>query len=174
MRRFLSAAVIAVFFSGCSTAYSSKPVGEAPAPIKSEEWEGTWINKEGAISIKVLDSEKGVLNVALVERMELVRYQVNLLSSGQWMFWNVPAEDRDDRFLWGRISKDGNQIIIWSPSVSRIAAHVKDGSLPGSVDDGGNVTIGNLAAEHYKVIKSTDQDVLFDWENPTVFLRLAN
>ena len=165
--------VIACLLAGCSAVYSTQPVGVAPASIKPQEWDGTWIHKDGSLTLKVLDSEEGVVQVAWIENMKLASHKAYLLESGEWMFGNVKEDENQSQFLWGRIKKRNNQIIIWTPSVSKIAALVKDGSLPGTVDDGGDVMLGNLTANHLTLITSEDKDVLFEWEDPLVVIRIA-
>lgn len=158
---------------GCSTVYSTKPVGVAPASIQADDWQGTWVHKDGAITIEVVDAEKGLLQAALIEDMKLKSFSVHIQTSGDWMFGSTKQAPDDKRFVWGRVKREENQLIIWSPSVSKFKTMVQDGVLPGVVQDGGNVTLGELTTNHINLIASEANGVVFDWDEPVVFTRLS-
>jgi hypothetical protein len=50
---------------------------------------------------------------------------------------------------------------------------VQNGVLPGTVDENGDITLGELSADHIKVITSETRGVLFNWDDPIVFIRLT-
>lgn len=175
MFKGMLAAVSVLSLAGCSTVYSTKPIGENVVSIvEPAEWEGTWINSsmDVPVIIKVTDAQKGILKAMWIEDMKLESHEVQLLGSGEWMFGNI-KDDKDGRFLWGRIKQEASQIILWFPDVAKISALVKAGSLPGTVDEGGDVTLGDLKAEHLSLIMSDDKGILFDWTDPLVLIRLS-
>ena len=53
--------VCAFFIAGCSLVYSTGPMGEVPLSVKAEEWEGTWMHKDGSVFIHVVDATNGLL-----------------------------------------------------------------------------------------------------------------
>ena len=111
--------------SGCSAAYSVKPMGEQPQVLVPEEWEGTWIHKEGTVTVAVTDHAKGVIEVGWVEkrqgRLAFEAYQVELLRSGEWVFGNVHDQNKTGHYFWGRVSKDDGQLTLWVPVRTRRA-----------------------------------------------------
>ena len=166
--------------TGCSAVYSVNPVGEKPLAIEADEWNGTWRGGGDAVSIKVTDGEKGILQMAWIENMEFNLFQARLLESNTWVFVNFKEKVDDDGYLWARINKSGNSITMWDPDVDKIRALVTDGTLPGTVkgsDEGvagnGNVVLGELTAEHLKILTSDDKGILLDWENPIFLQRLS-
>ena len=167
-------AVAVLSLAGCNTVYSTQPVGETVVAVAPEEWEGTWINSsmDTPVSIKVMDAQKGTLKAAWIHDMEMETWDVHLRESGQWMFGSMKGSKQDNRLVWGRIKKDGNEVIIWTPDTAKISDLVKAGSLPGTVDEGGDVTLGELKAEHMRLIMSEDKVVL-DWANPIVLIKLS-
>ena len=100
-------------------------------------------------------------------------FEAHLLESGEWMFVNLKDDEKENRFIWGRIKKDASQIIVWPPDASKISEMVKAGSLPGTVGEDGDVTLGDLKAEHLSLIKSDDKGILFDWTEPIILIRLS-
>jgi hypothetical protein len=166
-------AAAVIMMAGCSAVYSTKPVGENPVTIKAEEWDGTWINKNGAITLEVMDAEKGIIHVAWVEKMKLESYQVHLLDSGSWMFASFRESGESQKYLWAKILKDEDQLNLWAPSVDKIRVLVQKGVLPGSVEESGDVVLGELKAEHLRLLTSEEKGILFEWEKPLVLTRLT-
>ena len=157
-------------------------MGEKAAVLDPEEWNGTWTGSEmssGSISrIKVIDEKNGILQVAVIEddkdKLELSVMKIHVRESGGWQFYTLDEEDEDDSKLynWGRIEKDDKQIIVWQPDVSKFDDLVEQKILPGDIDEKGNVILGKLTTEHYKLITSGEKGVLLDWEEPFAYFRL--
>ena len=150
-------------------------MGEEPLLLKHDEWEGTWMNAEGSGVIKVLDVEGGHLRLAWVEdsgkELRFEKIDAHLRSSGEFIFANVRDED-SGLYTWVKVAKDGGQIVVWDPDVEKFRALVKDGKLPGKIDDK-NVVLDELDPEHVQMITSSAEGVLFDWENPAVLIRVV-
>lgn len=188
------------FLSGCHAVYSTHPVGEAPVSVSPDDWEGTWVHKDGAVTVVVLDQEKGVLEIGWVEkkqeRLKLERYKVLLRKSGEWLFGSVQDPDKPKLYVWGRIKNEDGQIVLWAPDVQKARALVEKGVLPGRVEKMNDVSftdpdpdavgprpilskesdviLTRLGATELKVIMSGEKGALFDWERPLVFRRLTN
>ena len=169
----------AVIIAGCNVVYSTKPMGEKAVSISTEEWKGTWIHSDGALTVTVIDSVRGILKVAWVEtegkELMFELSEAYLGESGAWLFVSVPDNDNPDKtqFLWGRVKKDDNQVIIWWPDVSEFKVLVENGALPGIAESDGNVVLGDLTSEHLKLITSSAKGALLDWEKPFVLIRLS-
>ena len=169
----------AVIIAGCNIVYSTKPMGEKAVSISAEEWEGTWMHSDGALTVRVIDSVQGILEVGWVEtegkELTFELSKVYLRKFGGWLFVSGPDSDNPDKsqFLWGRVKKDDNQVIIWGPDVSEFEALVKNGVLPGIAESDGNVVLGDLTSEHLKLITSNAKGALLDWEEPIVLIRLS-
>lgn len=172
----LLVAVLVATMSGCSAVYSIDPVGEKPYPVKEEDWKGVWISNGAAVTFKVIDAEKGLVKVAWVEwkdhEAKLESYEIQLRESEKWIFANV----RDDangkpRFFWGPIKQEENQILAWRPDVAKFKALGKNGKLPSREDDN-DIFLDHLTPEQLKVITSQSEGVLFEWNDPLVFIRI--
>lgn len=173
----LLVAVLVATMSGCSAVYSIDPIGEKPHPVKQDDWKGVWISNEGAVSFKVIDAEKGLIKVAWVEwkghEAKLESYEIQLRESEKWVFANV----RDDAngklwYLWGPIKHQGDQILAWRPDVGKFKALGKNGKLP-SREDGNDIFLEHLTPEQLEVITSQSEGVLYEWNDPLVFIRIV-
>ena len=162
---------------GCSGVYSTRPVGEKPHLLTPTDWEGTWIHSEGAVTMRVIDAGKGVLEVAWLEKkldgLALESYKVYLRESGDWLFGNLENPDRPQHYLWGRVKREEGQLILWIPDLSKFTDLVKKGVLPGKVEESGDVVLDNVTAAHLKLIKSDTHGSMFQWENPITGIRLS-
>lgn len=162
---------------GCSAVSSVGPVGERPKELTPDEWDGTWILKNQSITVKVLEPQRGTLQVAWVEekegRLELESFQVEIKESDDWMLGNVREEEGSSRYYWALMRKDGGQIIVWYPDPSQFAKLVEAGTLRGKVEKGGSVIIEKLAREDLKLVLSGDKGVCFDWKRPMVLFRVG-
>ena len=170
------AALLVLAFTGCSPVYVPTPLGEEPACLKAEEWDGTWQSTEGSVVMKVTDSEKGLLRITEdTGNLEFESLDVLLRTSGDWMFGSVKDEESKDvvRYLWARVKRDEGQVILWLPDTEKFKGLVSNGTLPGKVE-GDEVHLGELSAAHLAILTSSSQGVLLNWENPLVLIRMAD
>jgi hypothetical protein len=120
--------------------------------------------------------EAGLLEIAWVEEgdtgFKLESYQAHLMKCGEWMFCSLKSQD-SELYLWGRLKRNDNQLVIWFPDTARIRALVEAGSLPGKVDEDKNVTLGMLTASQLGLITSDDDVPLMEWEEPLVLVRMG-
>jgi hypothetical protein len=166
---------LALCAASCSAVHSERPVGDEVLAAAPEEWNGTWLHKDGAIQVKVVDGPNGVMRVAWPEdkggEFKLESYTLQLRKSGAWTFVNLREEGEGERYLWGRFRKDGAQVIVWTPDAEKFKALVRSGALPGKVSKDGDVVLRPLLARHTKLLTSEQRGVLFDWTQPLVFFR---
>ena len=171
-----SALLMGALIFGCAAVSSVEPVGERAKETSQKEWGGTWIHGSHAITIKVLNEQKGLLQVAWVEEKEgglkLESYQVAMRESGQWIFGNVKEKEDAASHYWALIKKDTGQIIVWNPDPARFRKLVQTGDLRGKVEKC-DVILEKLTADDLKGVLSGDKGMCFDWQNPVVFFSLG-
>ncbi|MGV8073023.1 MAG: hypothetical protein AB2L11_00465 [Syntrophobacteraceae bacterium] len=176
--KFFLIILSALVMSGCSAVYSPLPVGESPYAIKSEDWDGTWINKDTYFSVKVVDGQKGVLRAAWMEwkddEARLESHEVQLLQTGKWVFANVKVSEGDEKvlFVWAPFKRDGNAVVCWTPDVEKFKALGKAGKLP-CREENDDIFLNDLTPEHLKIITSETECQLYDWRDPLVFIRMT-
>jgi hypothetical protein len=164
---------VAIAVTGCNAVFSPHPMGEKPVPLVREEWEGTWIQDDGFLVIKVLDSEKGLLRLAWIEADGELKYEtrdIQMRATGEFLFANLKEKEF---YTWAKAKKEKDRIIAWVPDLEKLRALVKEGKLPGKIDNNSDIYLDDLAPEHVQMITSESEGVLFDWENPGVAIRTA-
>ncbi|PKN24583.1 MAG: hypothetical protein CVU64_21800 [Deltaproteobacteria bacterium HGW-Deltaproteobacteria-21] len=173
----LTLVLAALAVSGCAAVSSIEPVGERPKELIVDQWDGTWIHRNEAVTIKVLDMQKGLLRVAWVEEQngifKLESRDVELRESGEWIFGNVVEKQEPASYYWGLVQKDEGQIAVWLPDPAQFAKLVQTGSLPGKVEKENKVILEKLAPEQLKELLSGDKGSLLDWKRPVVFFRVG-
>jgi hypothetical protein len=158
---------------------SQEPVGEAPASINPQEWEGTWVSvekKTNTLVMQVVDAPRGILLMKMGRWNEEKKKEefskdseIYLRQSGDWLFANWKGA-RDITYTWGRIGNwaldDGGRVIIfWLPDENEISGLIKEGKLPGClVGEKGKekLVLGPLLPKHYQVIRDNEQKIFFN------------
>jgi len=168
--------LLSVLILGCATVSSVEPVGEAPKEISQNEWGGTWIHKDHSITIKVLNEQKGLLQIGWVEEKEgelkLESYEVAIRESGGWIFGNVKGKEEAASHYWALMKKEAGQMIAWTPDPAQFRKLVQTGDLRGKVERY-DVILEKLTPDDLKGILSGNKGVCFEWQNPVVFFRIG-
>ncbi len=167
----------AAFLSGCSTVTSIEPLGERPKQVLAAEWAGTWLHQDHPVVIRVADPQEGRIEVAWVEEKQgafrLESYLIALRESGDWVFGNVSEADKTGHNYWGVLRKEDRQITIWTPDPERCAALIKSGTISGTVNKDGDVTLDRLTPAQTLGVVSGEQGGCLSWSEPLVFFRLG-
>jgi len=161
---------------GCHVVYSTSPVGDRPVKLVSDDWEGTWTHKDGAVTVAVTDAEKGALEIGWVEkkqdRLVFEHYQVLVRQSGEWQFGNVRDPEEPRRYVWGRLRHDNDQLVLWVPSFEVFKSLVKRRIVKGRVSENGeDVILDSLDPSVLQRLTRGDDGVVLDWGRPLVFTR---
>ena len=167
----------------CGEVYVSQPVGDEPLAL-NDSWSGTWISDGDILHTNVVDAESGLLQAAWIELNEdgfkLEQYPVEARRSGEHMFINVLIEEEDGQgYIWALVRKESDdEILLWSPDTRKFAALVRDGAIPGRMQEPGNpdndsVVLEKLEGEYLE--RTVDPaSGLLDWQNPMALERLLN
>jgi hypothetical protein len=180
IRRTVAVAALLPALAACDVVLSTHPVGLEPVAVEAEEWEGTWVADDGAFTLRVPEGAAGRVELGWIEeegdRFVLKTSRVHLRSAGEWMFGSLENDEdpQNVRYLWGRLEKDEGKILFWLPGVEKFRQLVEEGLLPGEIVEGGDVVLGQLGAEHLKLITSGEKGVLFEWEAPMILRRLED
>lgn len=175
----LLTSLLVLTLAGCSAVYVTQPIGEQPCKIKAKDWEGTWIHKDGSVTVKVMDGENGQLRIAWIEPKDngltFEAHDVELREAGSQMFANIKddANTNEPRYLWARIKGDGNQVIVWLPDATKFRALVEEQKLPGRIERENDVVLDTLELKHLRIIAGEQEGMLFVWEEPIVLFRFT-
>jgi hypothetical protein len=162
---------------GCNSIISKHPLGEKPARIVAKDWEGNWESSDGAVTVKVVDADKGLLKAFWIEDEKqgspvMKTADVELRESGGWLFASTREEGKNRGYLWGRIKNEDRQIIVWLPDENMFKQMVKESVFPGMLD-GDGVLLEELTPRHLKLITTSEKGVLFEWDKPAVFVKMG-
>jgi hypothetical protein len=174
-RLFLSGLAL-LLTCGCSAVTARYPVGERPTKIVADNWQGKWICRDGEVTIKVDDAERGFLTVSFTERNEPrpTILHVELLESNGWLFANTRdwSDDPKAVYVWGRVRNEEGQITIWAPNPKEFKRLVTSGAIPGQFSSGNDVVLDQLKPIHLRQITSVQKGSLFDWHDPFALVRV--
>jgi hypothetical protein len=164
----------APLFFGCVS--TDAPIGETPVSVHEEDWEGIWVSPDETYIIEVLDEAEGRFLVSELKEgtpPKLDPMEMHLSKVGNWYFGNW-TEDSDE-FIWFRVHRDGDHIIVWLPDPEGFEALVDEGVLPGEVrtrGSDGEVFIGPLTDDHLEIITGEAAKDLFVWNEPFPLYRV--
>jgi hypothetical protein len=178
--RLTACTVLVVILAGCDIVASTEPVGGEPLRVEESEWKGTWLQSDGPLTVRVVDPEQGRLEVGWIEERDgslvLETVDAQLRKTEDWIIASFTGVDDDlvegdDRYLWGRLVRDGDEVFLWWPRPAEFRRLVETGLLPGEIEDG-DVVLAGLEAGHLAIIVSEDHGMLFEWDEPMAFHRL--
>ena len=170
---------------------TQEPVGETPASINPQEWEGAWIEDDGYADtnriLQIFNPPQGIFLMKRKKWNEKKKQEeysethwLYLRQSGDWLFasWR---EVGTSTFFWGRIENRamedrGRVLLLWLPNPDKIHALVKEGLLPGRwVGEKGKkqLILGPLLPKHYQVMRDNEREIFFKRNKPMILVRLA-
>jgi hypothetical protein len=184
--KYILATLITFVLLGCEGVFISRPMGEKVVLLKARDWDGSWLREDGFLKTKVLDGEKGKLIAAWIENagegFKLVCDTIYIRKTGERMFWNKKEKywsiggdggSQTDNYLWGKIKRNGRQVILWKADIETFKGLVNEGKLPGRVDKDGSVFLDDLSQVHLKIFLSEKERALYDWNEPFVLNRIS-
>lgn len=179
-----------LLISGCSVVVSKQPIGLKDHKIEVEAWAGQWMSEGTASSLRVLNADNGLVQLAWVEwkkdKPVLETMTCRILEGRKWLYANVleitGEEGVDGYYYWARIKKDKNQIVIWPPLPAAFQAAAEESKIKAILEDRKKSADGKTRAETIKLTDAPANIVdlvegagatYFDWENPIVLIRLS-
>ena len=172
---FLASVVFGLFLSGCAVVQSDKAIGEKAVTVNADDWDGVWTFNGGALNAVVVDKDKGLLEIALVERkdgkFEMNTYRVGIMKQDDAIIANLEDPNEKGKFSFGRISINPDEIIVWIPNFARFKELLEKNKLPGIMVDEHKILLEKLGAEHMKIIADVYDGSIFSLDNPIVLKR---
>jgi len=164
------------FLASCESVLTTAPIGDTVVQLSPEQWQGTWLHHEAVVITTVLDKDNGLLQASWIEQredgidMEVAKGTVR--ATGDKTFFVARDENQEELFLWARVKKGDNYLVMWSPNVEQFKIQIKNGNLPGKVTED-SVVLGELKHEAIEMIDDPSANLL-DWKNPHVFVRIGH
>ena len=177
LTHFLFITLLVSVLQGCANVLIDEPIGLEPSAIVASEWDGSWFNPGGTLTVKVVDGDRGLIDIAFIEAkddgLKMESHRLVLKQAGDWTFASMKADEAEDSgWLWGRIKKDDQQIIFWLPKVDEFKKLLTDGNLPGRMRDD-DVVLAELGPAQLALITSDKAAGLYHWDEPMVLMKLG-
>ncbi|MGA2526525.1 MAG: hypothetical protein ABSF79_07910 [Smithellaceae bacterium] len=182
-KRLLLILILAVLM-GCPVV-SKNIVGLQDFKLDAQKIDGTWINDEGAILVKAIDPEKGIIKIVFLEDKEKVEtLMLKIMKGNSWLYFNIlPEKDSKDDYIWGRFQIKDNKLIFWHPSNEVFTKAIKERKIKGTIEkkkqengklsfDTSTVSLTDSAKNIINLVESSDKS-FFLWDEPVVFIKLA-
>ncbi len=175
--------------SGCSTVVSKYPIGTENYNASPDSWNGTWLSDDEFIRIKVIDPSNGILKVAWIEEKEndlkLESFTCQIKKGEKGLYLNVrdmPNEDFEGFYLWGKVKKENQKILFWLPSIRGFNKAYEAKKLKAIIEKTKPDKSGNQNVERIKLLEDSNSilDIIennsgeyFDLENPIILIKIV-
>ena len=183
--KILSLMFIVIMLTGCPVV-SKNIVGLEEYKLDAQKIDGTWINQDGAMLIKTLKPDKGIIKIIFLEdKDDIETLKLKIMKGKSWLYFNIlPEEDeKEPEYLWGRIEIKEGRIIFWNAANEPFAQAVKKHKIKGKIDNKKHIN-GKLSFETSTVILTDSAKNIinlveaaeknyFVWDDPTVIIKLT-
>lgn len=177
--------VVLAVLMGCPVA-SKNIVGLQEFKLDAQKIDGTWINDEGAILIKTIEPDKGIIKITFLEDKEKIEtVKIKIMKGNLWLYFNkLPeAESKDIDYIWGRVQLSDNKIIFWHTASDVFTKAIEERKIKGLIkkekhEDGkfsfttSTVILTDSAKNIINLVETSDK-CFFSWDEPVVFIKLT-
>ena len=183
-KRLLLILILAALM-GCP-AVSKNIIGLQEFKIDAQKVDGTWISDEGAILIKTIDAEKGIIKITFLEdREKLESVKIKIMKGKSWLYFNIlpEKESKDNDYMWGRFQLGENRIIFWHTASQAFTKAIEQRKIDGVIkkekqEDAKlsfttSATILTDSAENIINLVETSDKCFFSWDQPVFFIKLT-
>jgi len=170
---------------GCPVV-SKNIVGLQEFKIDAQKIDGTWISDEGAILIKTIDAEKGIIKITFLEdREKLESVKIKIMKGKSWLYFNIlpEKESKDKDYMWGRFQLGENRIIFWHTASQAFTKAIEQRKIDGVIKKENqedaklslttSTTILTDSAENIINLVETSDKCFFSWDEPVFFIKLT-
>jgi len=170
---------------GCPVV-SKNIVGLQEYKLDALKIDGTWISDEGAILIKTIDPEKGIIKITFLEdREKMESVKIKIMKGKSWLYFNIlpEKESKDNDYMWGRFQQSENRIIFWHTASQAFTKAIDEGKIKGVIKNEKqedakfsfttSTTILTDSAENIVNLVETSHKSYFSWDEPVFFIKLT-
>jgi hypothetical protein len=190
-----------VVLTGCAGGVLSKNlVGLEDYRLDPKKIDGTWIGDGGALLLKTVDRDKGILKVIVLEdpgdafSLKEGPMEIKIMKGKEWLYFtilsprddtvppgNVKPDGSENAYLWGRVVINDRSIVYWLPSMGPFVQAIEQKMLAGILeqkvnDDGtsraSSVLITDTPKNLITLIETYDR-TYFDWDDPVFLLKVT-
>jgi len=183
--RIFSLILISAMVTGCPVV-SKNIVGLEDYKLDAQKIDGTWINQDGAMLIKTLEPDKGIIKIIFLEDKEDVETaKIKIMKGKSWLYFNILPEEgeKEPEYLWGRIEIEEGRIIFWHASNDAFTKAIKERKIKGTIEkkkqingklsfDSSTIILADSAKNIINLVESSDKTYFF-WDEPVVVIKLT-
>jgi hypothetical protein len=184
--KIFSLVVLLAMLTGCPVV-SKNIIGLEDYKIDAQKINGTWINDEGAMLIKAIEPDKGIIKIIFLENKENIEtVKIKIMKGKSWLYFNMLPEEGDGKgaeYIWGRIKINDSRIIFWHASNDAFTKAVKDRKIKGMIDnkkqingklsfETSTVILTDSAKNIINLVESAEKNY-FVWDEPVVVIKLT-
>jgi len=169
--RILILTPIVLMLIGC-TIPSKNLVGLEEYKVDPQQIDGTWINSDGAVALKAIEPDKGIVRMIFLEDKEQPEiFTIKIMKGKSWLYFNLlPEKNRaENSVYWGKVHIEENKIIAWHPSDDAIIRAIAEGKLSGTIKP---ACLTDTAKNIIDIVESSE-NVFFRWEEPMFLIKRA-
>ncbi len=168
MGNFLLASIL-LLTTGC-TITTKNMVGLQEYKLDPQQIDGTWINADGALALKVTEANKGIVRVFILEDKEKPEiFNIRIMKGKSSLYFNVLPEGNRTEIYWGKIKIEKNTIVAWHPFNKPFLKAIEEGKLLGTTKP---AAITDTANNIVDLVESSE-NVFFQWEEPLYLMKLT-
>ena len=177
--------LLVALLTGCPVP-SKNIVGLQDFKLDAQKLNGTWINDEGAILIKTIEPDKGIIKITFLEDREKIEtVKMKIMKGKSWLYFNIlpEKESKDEDYMWGRVQLNDNKIIFWHTASDVFTKAIEERKIQGIIkkekqEDGkfsfttSTVILTDSAINIVSLVETSDKS-FFVWDEPVVFIKLT-
>jgi len=182
--------LLIITLTGCSYVTSQNPVGLENYPLKTDDWNGTWLNEDGTVKINVIDESTGIIEIAWIEKKEkelkFESVKAKIMKGNKWLYANIldnSNNQQDNHYFWIKLKKEKNKVILWHPSVAAFKEAVDKNKIKAIINKNRTIDGTREITESIKLIDTSKNIVnllensgseYFIWDEPLILIKLKD
>ena len=160
---------ISLLVMGC-TIPTKNMVGLQDYKLDTRQIDGTWINSDGALTLKVMEADKGIVRVFILDSKEKPEIlDIKIMKGKTWLYFNLMPEGNRTEINWGKVKIEENRIIAWHPSNKAFIKAIEEKKLLGTIKP---ELITDTAKNIVDLVESSES-IYFQWEDPIFLIKLS-
>lgn len=190
MKKLLGLVLLGIL-TGCTSVTSQNQLGTKATKLNPADWEGIWSNgKDQVFYIKVKDTEKGILRIAVVadkkDDFKLYKFDVAIKEGESLKFCNILVKDIVDKeedelkdqeyadsYYWVLLENKNDNLMIYFPNAKQIEELIASGKLKGAKKKNAVILQGS-SEDMTKFVESSKNGELFYWKEPMPLIKILN
>lgn len=175
----------ALLLCQCSPVTTTHPLTTKPKAIDREKFEGSWLIDDEGHTLQVKFDDEGIAQIAALEwknnHFELETMEMTIAEGGEHNFMSLRAKEdgqwmKNYFFAQYKFTEQGD-LVAWLPDSKAFENAIKEKLIHGKIKPGKystDINVSSDASTLLKLINSSKNPELFDYQNPIVLRKIAS